>query len=414
MAEDLDDERCELCRFHPAEGLRKHAFTARHKKSVRDRFLPFLKKLDTARKDLKKPHVVDGEIASDAFWCHPCASRVEKHITDGESSIVNGGTLAHMGSDDHAKNSKTFCQRHGVFVVEKAALSKLILENSLLVSYLELVREATEKLQHDDVRSKEAQYITSQEKIWQDASKMQPTAALCNPMAAEYTMAQPAYRTVTNSFGILQNPTGWHDGQRVWGGGIVKYPPGSDQLLQWSVDRRQPTVTHGVASSCRSMPPPIQQPEAGGDGEIGVASGMTRIAKPVVKGLKGNVHTGATPPWLLPDNLDSSSAAGDAAQATAIGPSLEDFQQHAYRQQFASSNPKRVGADHVNAMIRQGMPSAAAGGIASGSEANDPLWLPNFGRVYNHGARSDTKREFYKELQHRQQRKGSRKRRHRD
>jgi len=31
-----------------------------------------------------------------------------------------------------------------------------------------------------------------------------------------------AFKTLINEFGVLQNPTGWHEGKRVWGGGVVK------------------------------------------------------------------------------------------------------------------------------------------------------------------------------------------------
>lgn len=42
-----------------------------------------------------------------------------------------------------------------------------------------------------------------------------------------------------------------------------------------------------------------------------------------VPGVTGNVHTGAIPPWLRGDTYD-----GDAAAATVIGPSQEDFILH--------------------------------------------------------------------------------------
>lgn len=41
---------------------------------------------------------------------------------------------------------------------------------------------------------------------------------------------------------------------------------------------------------------------------------------------EGNVHTGATPPWLLPDT--------DPYTRSEIGPTLEDFNKH--------SNPSKI------------------------------------------------------------------------
>jgi len=40
------------------------------------------------------------------------------------------------------------------------------------------------------------------------------------------------YTTLTSDRGILQNPTGWHEGDRVWGGGIVKVR----HWIPWPVD----------------------------------------------------------------------------------------------------------------------------------------------------------------------------------
>ncbi len=48
------------------------------------------------------------------------------------------------------------------------------------------------------------------------------TQALLEPGDAFRALDPALYKTVTSDKGILQNPTGWHEGERVWGGGIVK------------------------------------------------------------------------------------------------------------------------------------------------------------------------------------------------
>ena len=59
---------------------------------------------------------------------------------------------------------------------------------------------------------------------------------------------------------------------------------------------------------------------------------------------QGNVHSGATPPWLMTDSCDDdddgggddvSKEAGGAA-AVLIGPSEEEFLRHSERQSFKS------------------------------------------------------------------------------
>ncbi|NXG96419.1 CCD84 protein, partial [Loxia leucoptera] len=81
---------------------------------------------------------------------------------------------------------------------------------------------------------------------------------------------------------------------------------------------------------------------------------------------KGNVHTGAKPPWLT-DEEDGSKQ---------IGPSYEEFLKHKEKQKLKKLPVERVGAnfDHT-------------------SQTNDS-WLPSFGRVWNHGRRWQSRHQF--------------------
>ncbi|NXD64349.1 CCD84 protein, partial [Eolophus roseicapillus] len=76
---------------------------------------------------------------------------------------------------------------------------------------------------------------------------------------------------------------------------------------------------------------------------------------------KGNVHTGAKPPWLMEEEEDGSKQ--------QIGPSYEEFLKQKEKQKLKKLPPERVGAnfDHT-------------------SQTGDG-WLPSFGRVWNHGRR---------------------------
>ncbi|NWZ70184.1 CCD84 protein, partial [Acrocephalus arundinaceus] len=75
---------------------------------------------------------------------------------------------------------------------------------------------------------------------------------------------------------------------------------------------------------------------------------------------KGNVHTGAKPPWLTEEEDGSTQQ---------IGPSYEEFLKHKEKQKLKKLPVERVGAnfDHT-------------------SQTSDS-WLPSFGRVWNHGRR---------------------------
>ncbi|NXD04652.1 CCD84 protein, partial [Certhia familiaris] len=75
---------------------------------------------------------------------------------------------------------------------------------------------------------------------------------------------------------------------------------------------------------------------------------------------KGNVHTGAKPPWLTEE---------EDGHKQQIGPSYEEFLKHKEKQKLKKLPVERVGAnfDHT-------------------SQTSDS-WLPSFGRVWNHGRR---------------------------
>ncbi|NXO89975.1 CCD84 protein, partial [Certhia brachydactyla] len=82
---------------------------------------------------------------------------------------------------------------------------------------------------------------------------------------------------------------------------------------------------------------------------------------------KGNVHTGAKPPWLTEE---------EDGHKQQIGPSYEEFLKHKEKQKLKKLPVERVGAnfDHT-------------------SQTSDS-WLPSFGRVWNHGRRWQSRHQF--------------------
>ncbi|XP_065508163.1 centrosomal AT-AC splicing factor isoform X2 [Caloenas nicobarica] len=82
---------------------------------------------------------------------------------------------------------------------------------------------------------------------------------------------------------------------------------------------------------------------------------------------KGNVHTGAKPPWLTEEEDESRKE---------IGPSYEEFLKQKEKQKLKKLPAERVGAnfDHTS--------ETGAG------------WLPSFGRVWNHGRRWQSRHQF--------------------
>nr|DBA16195.1 TPA: hypothetical protein GDO54_003614 [Pyxicephalus adspersus] len=85
---------------------------------------------------------------------------------------------------------------------------------------------------------------------------------------------------------------------------------------------------------------------------------------------KGNVHTGAVPPWMVSEEEEAN---------TEIGPSLESFLKHREMMKLKKLPPNRVGAnfDHT--------------------APTDEGWLPSFGRVWNSGRRWQSRHQYRKE-----------------
>ena len=58
-------------------------------------------------------------------------------------------------------------------------------------------------------------------------------------------------KTVVSKHGVLQNPTGWHEGKRVWGGGIVRIPP--QEWIPWPIDNEDEANLEGSVKMHKIM-----------------------------------------------------------------------------------------------------------------------------------------------------------------
>ena len=93
----------------------------------------------------------------------------------------------------------------------------------------------------------------------------------------------------------------------------------------------------------------------------------------------GNIHTGATPPWLRDDDDEEEECdikEPDCKKTCSIGLSEEQFKQHREHVIRSKLNPNRVGANFYKKRLN-----------TSGDN-----WLPSFGSVWNYGPRSKYKK----------------------
>lgn len=113
------------------------------------------------------------------------------------------------------------------------------------------------------------------------------------------------------------------------------------------------------------------------------SGGLTVISRKK-SGLKGNIHTGAVPPWIRDDDEDDddddSERGAEEGSSLVIGPTEDDFKKHLEKERKRKLNPKRVGANFDH----------------SAETSED--WLPSFGRVWNHGPRWRSRKHYRKEV----------------
>jgi len=200
------------------------------------------------------------------------------------------------------------------------------------------------------------------------------------------TTKEHVHRTVISKYGIKQNPTGWtEEGERVWGGGIVKYKKG--EWIHWEIDLDDENNSFNAASLMGGAAPTVTPARVGTSAinapagvvvvvprqtEFAFASNLSRVEqKPLAEG-QGNVHSGATPPWMVDE------------QGATI-PTVHNSVSLNERHQLINKNKKGKNSKKIGANINR-------------DSIYSENWLPNFGRVFNEGPRSETRNEFKEEM----------------
>merc|ERR1711962_200366 len=334
---------CEICRINH-DRKRKHVYSKKHKEKVNTLLDKFAKRIKEIRLFLQNPVVEEGEPQSTkkTFWCQFCRSEYPKHVTDKTKTIMYGGVLEHLSCYAHSDALETFWFENGVKEKDKEVFRIPKANVELYKNKLMTVVD-----EHDKSVDKRTEQIASQIQAQEFSRKV-----LLNE---EKKSAEIFYQTIRNKHGVLQNPSGCSDGIRVWKGGIVKYESGSGQVIE-SKYTKQSVV--GVGSQIG----PVYACTAQGKGLACVKVPSTG---------RGNINTGATPPWLLPEPSEEAK--------TAIGPSQADFDRYCEQKKKSKLNPNRVGANFNHTVV-------------NGEDSSD--WLPSFGAVWNEGARWKSRTQF--------------------
>lgn len=160
------------------------------------------------------------------------------------------------------------------------------------------------------------------------------------------------------------------------------------------VAQKNAMSTTGASSgqdSVSSFPRDEQGYKIAHDQQDGYQAHLTCILNPALLpgDAKGNVHSGAPPPWLEVDQDKGGFQNGKNGLAADI----QRLSKTQERKLKKLRNPKRVGAAWAE-QRRAELEKELNGETCSKNITNDATWLPNFGRVWQSGSRKDSRKEF--------------------
>ncbi|KAG9482541.1 centrosomal AT-AC splicing factor [Eleutherodactylus coqui] len=317
---------CSVCRRTVFSSRKKHVYEKGHRQRLESVLGAFGEKVAAARKMIKAASVVkfDPREHEQKFWCHCCQEEVQRHTSDGNVAVVFGGMLAHLYRPEHSKAVDKYWWAHHAEAKLKA---RFVITQDEYERFKSSVTKALENYEEteDALIKQVAGQIREAEQ-----SRMEMLRTILEPGAP---------------------PAGGDDGVRS----SSQQPPG--RIIS-------PADSEGPGPSNRQTLPHEAFVMAG-------APPLTFIGQQVASD-KGNVHTGALPPWMSPDEDD----AGDPQD---IGPSIEDFLKHKEKMALKKLPPNRVGANFDH------------------SAPTDEGWLPSFGRVWNSGRRWQSRHQYKKE-----------------
>ncbi|KAM9217028.1 centrosomal AT-AC splicing factor [Leptosomus discolor] len=315
---------CGLCRRTSFSG-RRHLYSAAHRRRLREALTRLQEEVAAARAAAAAAEG-DGGGAVRRYdpaeherrvWCLCCGRGVRRDGRRGGLALPQAGLLQHLAGPEHRRETARFWRENRA----EAALRERVL----------VPAEEYERFARALERALAAHQRREEERIQQ--------------MAAGIREAERRQRETVQAALQLQTAP-----ELCAGPSVCSAPAGPER--DSSRDTEQPGPS-GLQTG-----PDVNWMESG--------QALTFIGHQDTEG-KGNVHTGAKPPWLTEEEDGSKPQ---------IGPSYEEFLRQKEKQKLRKLPAERVGAnfDHT-------------------SQTGDG-WLPSFGRVWNHGRRWQSRHQF--------------------
>ncbi|XP_030694665.1 centrosomal AT-AC splicing factor isoform X6 [Globicephala melas] len=313
-------ERCPVCRqtFFCGRG---HVYSRKHQRQLKVALERLLPQVEAARKAVRAAQVERYVPEHErCCWCLCCGCEVRKHLSHGNLTVLHGGLLEHLASPEHKKATNRFWWEN------KAEFQ---MKEKFLISpqdYARFKKSMVKSL--DSYEEKEDEVIKE--------------------MAAQIREVEHSRQEVVRS--VLEPQT------------VPDPEEGSSAPGSWK-------GTNSQVASTSQQPSYVDLPPAPELDWMETGQPLTFIGHHQDTPGIGNIHSGATPPWMVQDEDCSSGN-------QPIGPSYEEFLKEKEKQKLKKLPPDRVGAnfDHNS--------STGAG------------WLPSFGRVWNNGRRWQSRHQF--------------------
>ncbi|XP_012510864.1 PREDICTED: coiled-coil domain-containing protein 84 [Propithecus coquereli] len=312
-------QRCPLCRqtFFCGRG---HVYSRKHQRQLKAALERLLPQVEAARKAIRAAQVERYVPQHErCCWCLCCGCEVRKHLSHGNLTVLHGGLLEHLASPEHKKATNKFWWENKAEVQMK---------EKFLISPQEYARFKKSMVKGLD------SYEEKEDKVIKE-------------MAAQIREVEQSRQEVVRS--VLE-PQAVPDPEE-----------GSSAPGSWK-------RTNSHVGSSSQQPSYLDLPPAPELDWMETGQPLTFIGHQDIPGV-GNIHSGATPPWMVQDEEYVS-------ENRQIGPSYEEFLKEKEKQKLKKLPPDRVGAnfDHSS--------STSAG------------WLPSFGRVWNNGRRWQSRHQF--------------------
>ncbi|RLN89195.1 hypothetical protein BBJ28_00010463 [Nothophytophthora sp. Chile5] len=390
MEEDVAVETpwCAVCRRSSTIKWRKHVFAKQHQLAARQFLLAQIARLETLCAAASGATAASPEERHEWRRCVFCTEASESGVAWQIQDAAE-----HFGSQAHRKQVEAFCRKHRCGQ-DRQARARLWLGSERRREVLSALaqREADAKavataealagnevdtaeedrsavrteafLSSAAARLQQVQHLPSRQPVDDEDSSTLPSELSLEPRLP-LAMGARRLKTLTSPDGVVQNPLGQHNGQRVWGGGIVKLRKA--EWLPWPIDQLVKEETeHSTAEATGSVDGAGDHTYTHRVTELAYGEGLDSIASVSWRSSVGNVHTAAVPPWMVQ--------------------SEEEYKQCNRREQSTSRLPSKTsdGGSETRRDIFSVLQEREYG----------PDWLPNFGGVWQEGPRSKTKKVF--------------------